>query len=62
MTGTSDDRTLADCIGAVIEDAAMRGLCREGQAEMAMGELRRLRPDWSAGRRTAFVEELMHGD
>lgn len=62
LSDTTDHTALADRIAAVIEDAAVHGLCHEGQAELALGELRRLRPDWPAARCATFVEELMHGD
>lgn len=57
-----DDGALADRVANVIEDAAVRGLCHEGQAELAMGEVRKLRPDWPAERAAAFVDELLHGN
>lgn len=62
MSNAPDDSALAERIAAVIEDAAIRGLCHEGQAELAVGELRRLRPDWPPVRAAAFVDELMYGD
>jgi len=52
------EATLARLVGSAMEDAAIQGLCRDGQIEFAAGRLRIHRPDWTLETATAFVRSL----
>ncbi len=52
MADTTDSTAI---IAAVLESAGVSGLCRDGCLELAVGQLRKMRPDLDAGSAWAFV-------
>jgi hypothetical protein len=54
-----DDASLARETAEAIEDAAISGLCRDGQEEIAASYVRRHRPKWSLEAVAAFVRDLL---
>jgi len=49
---------LERAVVAAMEEAAMRGLCLDGQIEVAAGLVRQGHPDWGSDRILAFVHEV----
>lgn len=49
------ENALARIVREAMEEAATRGLCREGEVEFACGRLQDARPGWPAPKRLAFV-------
>lgn len=54
-----DDLRLQREIARAMENAAIHGLCREGQEEIAAGLVKTARPDWPDGTVLAFVRHVM---
>lgn len=51
--------SLERCVRDALESAAVRGLCREGQIEAAVGAVCALRPDLSPERALALVGRIV---
>ena len=55
---TSSDAELLEAVRDAMEDAAIRGLCREGQIEIGIDTALRFRPEWDRDRAAALVDTI----
>ncbi len=55
MRHEAQEAELARIIREAMAEAAVQGLCRDGQIEFACGRLAEARPQWPAAKRLAFV-------